>query len=146
MTNNISALSLERSMNEEFTVDTAHLLSKHDGGSPIVGTPDTGDSETVSHSRPIGTTASNALLLFINDIRVVVISSGNDRVSSKAKERSEGLVVVTVFHQPTRGLRGEPNATHEDESGKEGRAELQSPGDSGNVFEDDIGAEAQEDT
>lgn len=51
-----------------------------------------------------------------------------------------------MFHEPTRRLRTKEDANAEDEGGDEGRTELQTPGDATSVFDNDVGAEAQEDT
>jgi len=79
-------------------------------------------------------------------MRVVVIARSDDRVCSKLKERSEGFIVLALFHEPTGGFRREVNSDHQDESGDKGRAELQSPSDGTGVFHDDVGAESEEDT
>ena len=50
-----------------------------------------------------------------------------------------------MFHQPTRRLGTEPDSTHENEGGNESGTELKTPRYRASVFDNDIGAEAQED-
>lgn len=51
-----------------------------------------------------------------------------------------------MLHEPTRRLGTKEDANAEDERGDEGGTELQAPGDATSVFDNNIGAEAQEDT
>jgi hypothetical protein len=51
-----------------------------------------------------------------------------------------------VLHEPARRLGAEEDADREDEGGNERGAELQAPCDLGNVLDNDIGAEPEEDT
>lgn len=67
-------------------------------------------------------------------------------MGSEAAHGSEGLGVLALLHEPTRGLGAEEDAAEEDEGRDKGRAELKTPGDATDVLDDDIGAEAQEDT
>lgn len=51
-----------------------------------------------------------------------------------------------MLHEPTRGLGAKEDPNEEDEGWDEGRTELETPSDGTNVFDNDVGAEAQEDT
>lgn len=51
-----------------------------------------------------------------------------------------------MLHEPTWGFGAKEDAEAEDEGGNEGRTELQTPGDATGVFNNDIGAETQENT
>lgn len=51
-----------------------------------------------------------------------------------------------MLHEPARGLGTEEDTTEEDEGWNERRAELKAPCDSTSVFDNDVGAETEEDT
>lgn len=82
----------------------------------------------------------------VNDVRVVVVSGGDDRRGSQAVHGLEAFGDLAVLHEPTRRLGTEPDTATEDERGDEGGTKLQTPGDGASVFDDDIGTESQEDT
>lgn len=82
----------------------------------------------------------------VNDVRVVVISGGDDGRSSQAIHGLEAFGDLAVLHEPTRRLGTEPDTATEDEGGNEGRTELQTPSDGASVFDDDIGTKTQENT
>lgn len=66
-------------------------------------------------------------------------------MGSQPLHRSEPLSMLPMLHQPTRRLGAEKDTNTEEERGDKGRAELQAPGDSTGVLDDDVGAEAEED-
>lgn len=82
----------------------------------------------------------------VNNVRVVVVSSGNNGRSSQAVHGPEAFGDLAVLHEPTRRLGTEPDTATEDEGGDEGGTKLQTPGDGASVFDNDIGTESQEDT
>ena len=51
----------------------------------------------------------------IDDVRIVVIPGGDNRISTQAQHRSESFREFVVLHKPTRRLGTEPDAKHEDE-------------------------------
>jgi len=52
----------------------------------------------------------------------------------------------SVLHQPTRRFGAEENAAHKDEGWNEGRSKLKTPCNARNIFDDNVCAEATEDT
>ena len=54
--------------------------------------------------------------------------------------------MLAVLHEPTRALGAEEDTTTEDEGWDERGTELETPSDAASVFDNDVGAEAQEDT
>lgn len=127
-------------------VDTAHLLGKHSSGGGVVGTPDTGNREAVPKTAEVSSTTGGDKLLLVDDIGVVVVTGRDNGVSAKTVHGAETLGNLSVLHQPTRRLGAEEDADGEEQGGDEGRAELKTPSDLGNVLDDNVGAEAQEDT
>lgn len=83
-------------------------------------------------------------LFFVDDVRIVEISRSNDGMGSQSQHRLEPLRVPVVLHEPAGRLGTEPNTAAEDEGRDEGRAKLETPGDSRDVLDNDVGAEAQE--
>ena len=128
------------------TVDTAHLLSNHDSRGTIVGTPDPRHLKAVPQTGEIARTTSNFEFLLVQNPRVVEVPCGDDGMSSQARHRFKSLSVLTMLHEPTRGFGTEPDTKHEDKGWDERRTELETPGDSTSAFDNDVGAEAQEDT
>lgn len=120
------------------TVDTTHLLGKHDGRSSIVGSSNSGNSEDVSHSGEVTASTGNSFLFLVNDIGVVVVSGGDDRVRSDLQERLEGFIVFTVLHKPSRGLGTEWDSDNENKGGDKSGTELKSPRDISSVFYDNL--------
>lgn len=106
------------------TVNTAHLLRNHNSRGTIVGTPDPGNAEAVGQTSEIACTRGQFELLLVDDPRVVVISCGNNWMSSQFTHRPEGFVVLVVLHEPTRRLWAEPNSEHQDEGWEERRSQL----------------------
>jgi hypothetical protein len=51
-----------------------------------------------------------------------------------------------MLHQPPRRLWAEIDADHENERGEEGRTQLKAPCNLGNIFQDDVRSETEEDT
>lgn len=127
------------------TVDATHLLSNHNGRGTVVGPPNPRHCKAVPHTREIAGSASHLLLLQVVDVRVVIISSGDDRVGAQAVHGSKAFREIAFFHQPPRGLWTEPDTAPEDERGDEGGAKLETPCDGTRIFDYDIGTEAQED-
>ena len=66
-------------------------------------------------------------------------------MSPKAHHRSESFCVFAVLHEPTRGLWAKVDPNSEEQGRDEGRSKLEAPGDVTNIFDYDVGAEAQED-
>lgn len=64
---------------------------------------------------------------------------------SQPLHRSKPLSMLPMLHQPTGRLGAEKDTNTQKERGDECRAELQAPGDVAGVFNDDVGAEAEED-
>ena len=54
--------------------------------------------------------------------------------------------MLAVLHQPARGLGTEKDTQKKDEGWDERRTKLETPGNAADVFDNDIRAEAQEDT
>lgn len=64
-------------------------------------------------------------------------------------QASHGPVAIgdpALFHKPAWRLGAEVDADKEDKRWYESRAELEAPGDLGDVLDDDVGSEAQEDS
>lgn len=122
------------------------MLSNHNSGCTIIGPPDPRHLETIPQPGEIVGPLSQVELFLVDDVRVVVVSRGNDRVGSQTEERVECLVVLSVLHEPTRRFRGEPDTEHEDESGNESGAELKTPGNLAGILDDNVGSETKEDT
>ena len=89
---------------------------------------------------------SDLFFFLIDDVRVVVVSSGDDGMSSQDIHGSERSGVLVVLHEPTGGLGTKPNAAGENKGRDEGGTQLETPSDSTRVFHNDIGCEAQKDT
>lgn len=64
---------------------------------------------------------------------------------SQPLHRSEPLGMLPMLHQPTRRLGAEKDTNTEEKRRDKGGAELQAPGDSAGVLDNDVGAEAEED-
>jgi hypothetical protein len=64
-------------------VDTAHLLSNHDCRSTVVCAPNAGNGEAVAEAGKVTCTTSHSELGLVDDIRVVVVSGGDNGVLSK---------------------------------------------------------------
>lgn len=133
-------------MSEGLTVDTAHLLSKHDGRCTIVRTSNTRHGEAVPHTLEISGTAGLLEFLLVDNVRVVVISGGNDGVRSQARHGTVSLCILAVLHEPTRRLRAEPDTETENERWDECRTELKTPGDGAGSHDDAVRRETQKDT
>lgn len=67
-------------------------------------------------------------------------------MSSQAQHRPESLSVFAVLHKPAWGLGAEEDAHTKDERWNKGGSELKTPGEATRVFDNDIGAEPQENT
>jgi len=65
------------------TIDTAHLLSKHDSRGSVICASDSGNTETVGHTGEISKTTSNLHFFQIDDVRIVEISCADDRMITK---------------------------------------------------------------
>jgi hypothetical protein len=128
------------------TVDTAHLLGKHNSGSSVVGSPDPRDSEAVEQTGEVALTTGYLELLLVDGIGVVVVSRSNDFVGSQAVHGSESFGNMAMFHQPTGRLGAEKDTEEKDEGRNEGGTELETPRDVAGVFDNDVGAETQENT
>ena len=81
-------------------VDTAHLLGNHDGRGTIVGTPDTGNPEAVPKTGEVTSATGHLELLLVDDVRVVVVSSSDNRVGAQPVHGPESLRNVAVLHEP----------------------------------------------
>jgi hypothetical protein len=124
---------------EQRTVDTTHLLGKHDGRSRESTSSNSRNGEQLSESRDVGFALNNFVLLGELDMGVVKISGGNDLTMSEPLEGGEGLLVSTLLHEPSRGLGAEEDEDGERDSGNESRTELKSPSDISNVLDNGIG-------
>jgi hypothetical protein len=128
------------------TVDTAHLLSDHDSRCAVVCSPDSRHCEAIPHTGEVARAASEPQLLNVDDVRVVVVSGCNDRVCAQNVHGLETLGVTAVLHEPTGRFRAEEDTDCQNERWNEGRSKLKAPCDRSGVFDDHVGAEAQEDT
>lgn len=142
----VTSLSEDTRAVERDDIDTAHLLGQHDSASTIVSTSNSRNSEAVPKTSKVTSASILAKLLVVDDVRVVVITSTDDGVSSKLGHGDEAIGDTTVLHQPTRRFGTEVDADGEEEGRDEGRAEFETPGDVANIFDDDIGAETEKDT
>lgn len=133
-------------LKRRLTVNTAHLLGYHDSRGTIVGTPDPRHSETIAHTGEIVRVTGRFEFHLVYNARVVKVPGANDGMSSQATHGLEPLGVPAVLHEPTRRLRTEEDASHEEEGWDEGGTELEAPSNATSVFDYYIGAEAQEDT
>jgi hypothetical protein len=86
---------------EQRTVDTTHLLREHDSRSSESTSTDSRDGEQLSESRDVGFALNDFVLLGELNVGVVKISGGNDLTMSEPLERSEGLLVSTLLHEPS---------------------------------------------
>lgn len=105
---------------ERDNVDSAHLLGNHNSGSSVVGTPDSGHTEAVPHAVEVASSTCNSELGLVNDIRVVVVASGDDGVGTEFIHGLKALGDLAMLHQPTRGFWAKEDADHEDERRNEG--------------------------
>ena len=128
------------------TVDTAHLLCDHDGRSAVVASADSRHAEAVEQTGKVALSASDLQLLEVDDVRVVVVSCGNDLVRAQFVHGFESLCDLSVFHEPARRFGAEENADGEDEGWDERRSELKAPCDVAGILDNDVGAETEEDT
>lgn len=131
---------------DRHTVDTAHLLGNHDGGGTVVGTPDTADGKAIKQPAEVTGATGDFEFLLVQHARVVEVAGGDDGMIAQAFHGAEPLGVFPVLHEPTGRLGAEVDADAEDEGGDEGGAELETPGNVTGVFDDDVGAEAEEDS
>lgn len=136
---------VRRLQDKGLTVDTAHLLSKHDGGSTIVGTSDARNREAIPETREVGRTSGDTTLFLIDNPRVVKVSSGNDGVCTERVHGSEGLCVLAVLHQPTGRLGTEPDTGSKDKRRDKGGAKLQAPRQASSVLDSNVCDESEED-
>ena len=67
-------------------------------------------------------------------------------MSTKLQHGLESLGVAPILHQPSRRLRAEEDADSEDEGRDKSGAKLKTPSNVARVLDDDVGAEAQENT
>lgn len=128
------------------TVDTAHLLSKHDSRGTVVGTSDSRDAETIPETGKVVQATCHLQFLLVNDVRVVVISGTDNGMGTQFHHGTESLSNLSMLHEPTRGLGTEPDTQHEDEGRNKCGTELETPGDATGVLDNDIGSKTQEDT
>jgi len=128
------------------TVNTAHLLGDHNGRGTVVGSSDTRYSEAISQTGEVSRSTSDLELLLVDNVRVVVISCANDGMRTQSSHRLETLSDFSVLHQPTRRFGAEENTAHQNERWDEGRSKLETPCDARDIFDDDVCAEAEENT
>jgi hypothetical protein len=69
--------------NRRLTIDTAHLLSKHNSRCTIVGSPDPGHGEAVPKTLEVARASSDFQFLLVDNVRVVEISSTDDGMCSQ---------------------------------------------------------------
>lgn len=129
----------------KLTVDTAHLLSNHDRRSSVVGAADTRDSEAVPQPLEITRAFRETEFLIVENVRVVVVTCGNDGMGTQPLHRAEAFGDITLLHEPTRRLGAEEDASTQDERRNERRAQLETPGNVTSVFDNDVGGKSQED-
>ena len=63
---------------------------------------------------------------------------------SQARHRFKSFGMPAVLHKPAKGLGAEVNTQHEYEGWDERRIELETPSYATSVLDNDVGAEAQE--
>lgn len=108
-------VSSRRMRTDRPTVDTTHLLSKHDSRSSIVCSPQPGDSEAILHSTEVVVFTDYSLLLLEHDVGIVVVPGGNDGMGPNLDERPKGFFILAILHEPSRRFGGEIDTDHEDE-------------------------------
>jgi len=127
-------------------VDTAHLLRKHDDTRCDRRSSDSRDGPKLDESLDEAVSLDDLGFFLDLEVDVVEISSGLNVVVTEATERLESILCSTLLEEPSRRLRAEVDADDKRESGDESRTKLKTPSDRPNIHNDDVGAEAEEDT
>lgn len=128
------------------TVDTTHLLGKHDSRGGKRSSSDSWNSEQLCESREIVSALDNLVLDGDLNVGVVHVPSGHDLGVSESAHRLVSSRISSLLHEPSGRLGAEEDEDGEREGGDESGSELQSPCDSADVFDSGIGAETEEDT
>jgi hypothetical protein len=97
---------------ERDDVDTAHLLSKHDSRGTVVRAPNAWHGEAVLEAGKVASATRHLQLLLVHDVRVVVVTRGDDGMRSELDHGLETFWDLARFHQPARRLGAEINADH----------------------------------
>jgi hypothetical protein len=142
----VSFTFCNQNLTRRLTIDTTHLLCDHDSRSTVVASSDSRHAEAVEQTGKVTLSASELQLFAVDDIRVVVVSCGDDLVRAQFIHGIESLRDLSMFHEPTRRLGTEEDADGEDEGRNECRSELEAPCDGTGILDNNVGAEAEEDT
>lgn len=128
------------------TVYSTHLLGNHDRRGTIVGTPDPTHGKAVPQTRKVTCSTSFFDFLLVDHVRVVEVPRCDYGVGPQARHRPECFGILSVLHEPARGLGAEVDTNGENKRRDKGRTELETPTDITGVFDNDVGGQAQEDT
>lgn len=142
----VSSLSENSGGIESHDVDTRELLGSHDGESAHGGSAQTRDGEQLP-----GTCEKRATTKgfpFLEDLAVGIVhvaSCNHFRVSKSLEGLVRGLVAL-LFEQPTRRFGTEPDEHQDWNRRSKSSSKLESPSKTTNAEEDEVGAEADENT
>ena len=131
---------------ESNDVDTAHLLSQHDGERSASRTSDTGNREQFDEASYVVALADDVGLFLDLSVDVVEITGGLERSISETAQRSVSIRLTTLLDVPTRRFWAEVNTNEERDCRNHRRSQLQSPCDRPDVVDRQIGAEPEENT
>ena len=109
---------------ESNDIDTAHLLSQHDGEGSTRCTSDAGNGEKFDEAGNVVALANDICLLLNLRVDVVQITSGLKRSVAETAERSESVGVAALFDVPPRRLGAEVNTDEQRKCGNHGGSQL----------------------
>ncbi|KAI6753758.1 hypothetical protein HG531_005927 [Fusarium graminearum] len=77
---------------ERDDIDTAHLLGQHDSAGAVVGSSNSGDSETIPETLEVTSTSVLAKLLVVDNSPSNVADVLDDDIGTESKEDAFGIV------------------------------------------------------
>src|ERR1700729_930420 len=86
------------------TVDSTHLLGKHDGGGSKRSAAHAGNSEQLGKATKIVGSVNNLGFLHKLDMDIVELAGSLERTVTETEERAVGIRITVLFHQPPRRL------------------------------------------
>lgn len=124
-------------------VDTTHLLGNHHHERGEGSAAEARNGEQLDEALGVVGAVQNLPLDLELGMDVVEVSSGLDGMVTEPEQRLHGLLVLVLFHVPTRRLGAEEDQGHEGNGWDKGTAELKSPSNGANMTEDEVGSSAE---
>jgi hypothetical protein len=117
------------------------LLSQHDGRGGKSSSSNSGDGEKLGEPGEVGLSLNNLVLFGKLDVGVVEIPGSDNFTVSKSLHRVERLLVLSLFHEPSRRLGAEEDENGERDCRNESGSKLESPSDRSDILHDSVGTE-----